>query len=77
MTSIRTPISDSLARITRYSPGINKGLKKYGSELMEKSVFEARDLLSEFGEIVIEAGLAKGQSLGLDIYLWMWSVKIR
>ena len=76
MTSIRTPIPNSLARITKYSPGINKGIKKYGSELMDKSVFEARDFLSEFGEIVIETGLAKGQSLGLDLYLWMWLVKV-
>jgi hypothetical protein len=74
MTSIRTPIPNSLARITKYSQGINKGLKKYGSELMDKSVSEARDFLSEFGEIVVETELAKGQSLGLDIHLWMWLV---
>ena len=76
MTSIRTPIPNSLVRVTKYSRGINKALKKYGSDLMEKSVFEARDFLSEFGEIVIETELAKGQSLGLDIHLWMWLVKV-
>ena len=43
---------------------------------MDKAVFEARDFLSEFGEIVIETELAKGKSLGLDIYLWMWLVKV-
>jgi len=76
MTSIRTPIPNSLVRVTKYSRGINKALKKYGSDLMEKSVFEARDFLAEFGEIVIETELAKGQSLGLDIHLWMWLVKV-
>jgi hypothetical protein len=76
MTSIRTPIPNSLARITKYSQGINKGLKKYGSELMEKSVFEAREFLSEFGEIVMETEIANGHSLGLNIHLWMWLVKI-
>ena len=76
MTSIRTPIPNSLARVTKYSPGINKALKKYGSDLMDKSVFEARDFLAEFGEIMIETELVKGQSLGLDIHLWMWLVKV-
>lgn len=76
MTSIRTPIPNSLVRVTKYSRGINKALKKYGSDLMEKSVFEARDFLAEFGEIVIETELAKGQSLGLNIHLWMWLVKV-
>ena len=76
MTSIRTPIPNSLARVTKYSPGINEALKKYGSDLMEKSVFEARDFLTEFGEIMIETELVKGQSLGLDIHLWMWLVKV-
>ena len=77
MTSIRTPIPNSLARVTKYSPGINKALKKYGSDLMEKSVFEARDFLAEFGEIMMETELVKGQSLGLEIHLWMWLVKVR
>ena len=76
MTSIRTPIPNSLARVTKYSPGINKALKKYGSDLMDKSVFEARDFLAEFGEIMIETELVKGQSLGLEIHLWMWLVKV-
>jgi len=76
MTSIRTPIPNSLVRVTKYSRGINKALKKYGSDLMEKSVFEARDFLAEFGEIMIETELVKGQSLGLDIHLWMWLVKV-
>ena len=76
MTSIRTPIPNSLVRVTKYSRGINKALKKYGSDLMEKSVFEARDFLAEFGEIIIETELVKGQSLGLDIHLWMWLVKV-
>ena len=76
MTSIRTPIPNLLARVTKYSPGINDALKKYGSDLMEKSVFEARDFLAEFGEIMMETELAKGQSLGLDIHLWMWLVKV-
>jgi len=76
MTSIRTPIPNSLVRVTKYSRGINKALKKYGSDLMEKSVFEARDFLAEFGEIMFETELAKGQSLGLDIHLWMWLVKV-
>ena len=76
MTSIRTPIPNSLVRVTKYSRGINKALKKYGSDLMEKSVFEARDFLTEFGEIMIETELVKGQSLGLDIHLWMWLVKV-
>ena len=76
MTSIRTPIPNSLVRVTKYSRGINKALKKYGSDLMEKSVFEVRDFLAEFGEIMIETELAKGQSLGLDIHLWMWLVKV-
>lgn len=43
---------------------------------MEKSVFEARDFLAEFGEIMIETELVKGQSLGLDIHLWMWLIKV-
>ena len=77
MTSIRTPIPNSLVRVTKYSRGINKALKKYGSDLMEKSVFEARDFLAEFGEIMIETELVKGQSLGLDIHLWMWLVKVK
>jgi len=77
MTSIRTPIPNSLARVTKYSPGVNKALKIHGPDLMEKSVFEARDFLSEFGEIKIETELAKGQSLGLDIHLWMWLVKVK
>ena len=77
MTSIRTPIPNSLVRVTKYSRGINKALKKYGSDLMEKSVFEARDFLTEFGEIMIETELVKGQSLGLEIHLWMWLVKVR
>ena len=77
MTSIRTPIPNSLVRVTKYSRGINKALKKYGSDLMEKSVFEVRDFLAEFGEIMIETELVKGQSLGLDIHLWMWLVKVR
>jgi hypothetical protein len=77
MTSIRTPIPNSLARVTKYSPGVNKALKKHGPDLMEKSVFEARDFLAEFGEIKIETELAKGQSLGLDIHLWMWLVKVK
>lgn len=76
MTSIRTPIPNLLARVTKYSPGINEALKKYGSDLMEKSVFEARDFLAEFGEIMIEPELVKGQSLGLDIHLWMWLIKV-
>ena len=76
MTSSRTPIPNSLVRVTKYSRGINKALKKYGSDLMEKSVFEARDFLTEFGEIMIETELVKGQSLGLDIHLWMWLVKV-
>ena len=76
MTSIRTPIPNSLVRVTKYSRGINKALKKYGSDLMEKSVFEARDFLTEFGEIMIETELVKGQSLGLEIHLWMWLVKV-
>ena len=76
MTSIRTPIPNSLARVTKYSPGINKALKKYGSDLMDKSVFEVRDFLAEFGEIMIETELVKGQSLGLEIHLWMWLVKV-
>ena len=76
MTSIRTPVPNSLARVTKYSLGINKALNKYGPELMEKSVLEARDFLAEFGEIVVETELAKGQSLGLDIHLWMWLVKV-
>ena len=76
MTSIRTPIPNSLARVTKYSPGINKALKKHGSDLMEKSVIEARDFLAEFGEIMIETELIRGQSLGLDIHLWMWLVKV-
>ncbi len=76
MTSIRTPIPNSLVRVTKYSRGINKALKKYGSDLMEKSVFEARDFLAEFGEIMIETELVKGKSLGLDIHLWMWLVKV-
>ena len=76
MTSIRTPIPNSLARVTKYSPGINKALKKYGSDLMDKSVFEARDFLAEFGEIMMETELVKGQSLGLEIHLWMWLVKV-
>lgn len=76
MTSIRTPIPNSLVRVTKYSRGINKALKKYGSDLMEKSVFEARDFLAEFGEIMFETELAKGQSVGLDIHLWMWLVKV-
>jgi hypothetical protein len=76
MTSIRTPIPNSLVRVTKYSRGINKALKKYGSDLMEKSVFEARDFLAEFGEIMFETELVKGQSLGLDIHLWMWLVKV-
>ena len=77
MTSIRTPIPNSLVRVTKYSRGINKALKKYGSDLMEKSVFEARDFLTEFGEIMMETELVKGQSLGLEIHLWMWLVKVR
>ena len=77
MTSIRTPIPNSLVRVTKYSRGINKALKKYGSDLMEKSVFEARDFLAEFGEIMMETELVKGQSLGLEIHLWMWLVKVR
>ena len=76
MTSIRTPIPNSLVRVTKYSRGINKALKKYGSDLMEKSVFEARDFLTEFGEIMMETELVKGQSLGLEIHLWMWLVKV-
>ena len=76
MTSIRTPIPNSLVRVTKYSRGINKALKKYGSDLMEKSVFEARDFLAEFGEIMMETELVKGQSLGLEIHLWMWLVKV-
>ena len=77
MTSIRTPIPNSLVRVTKYSRGINKALKKYGSDLMEKSVFEARDFLTEFGEIMMETELVKGQSLGLEIHLWTWLVKVR
>ena len=77
MTSIRTPIPNSLVRVTKYSRGINKALKKYGSDLMEKSVYEARDFLAEFGEIMMETELVKGQSLGLEIHLWMWLVKVR
>ena len=76
MTSIRTPIPNSLVRVTKYSRGINKALKKYGSDLMEKSVYEARDFLAEFGEIMMETELVKGQSLGLEIHLWMWLVKV-
>ena len=76
MTSIRTPIPNSLVRVTKYSRGINKALKKYGSDLMEKSVFEVRDFLAEFGEIMIETELVKGQSLGLEIHLWIWLVKV-
>ena len=76
MTSIRTPIPNSLVRVTKYSRGINKALKKYGSDLMEKSVFEVRDFLAEFGEIMMETELVKGQSLGLEIHLWMWLVKV-
>ena len=76
MTSIRTPIPNSLVRVTKYSRGINKALKKYGSDLMEKSVFEVRDFLAELGEIMIETELVKGQSLGLEIHLWIWLVKV-
>ena len=76
MTSIRTPIPNSLVRVTKYSRGINKALKKYGSDLMEKSVFEVRDFLAEFCEIMIETELVKGQSLGLEIHLWIWLVKV-
>ena len=76
MTSIRNPIPDSLRRVTKYSSGINRGLKKHGADLMPNAVAEARLFLSEFGEIVHEAQLISGTAVGCDVCVWMWLVEV-
>jgi hypothetical protein len=76
MTSIRNPVPDSLRRVTKYSSGINRGLKKHGADLMPKAVAEARLFLSEFGEIVHEAQLISGTAVGCDVCVWMWLVEV-
>ena len=77
MTSVLNPIPESLRRVTKYSPGINKGLKKYGVELMPSAVAEARGFLNEFGNVVYETKLVSGVAVGCDINIWMWLIEIK
>lgn len=76
MTSIRNPIPESLRRVTKYSPGINKGLKKYGEDLMPTAVAEAQVFLSEFGKVIFEQKIVSGVALDCEIDIWMWLVDI-
>jgi hypothetical protein len=77
MTSVLNPIPESLRRVTKYSPGINKGLKKYGVELMPSAVAEARGFLNEFGNVVCETKLVSGVAVGCDINIWIWLIEIK
>jgi hypothetical protein len=76
MTCIRNPIPDSLRRVTKYSPGINKGLKKHGADLMQNAVTEARVFLGEFGDIVHETELVSGTAVGCEVHIWMWLIDV-
>jgi hypothetical protein len=77
MTSIRNPIPDSLRRVTKYSPGINKGLKKHGADLMPKAVELARQFLGEFGVIIHETQLISGTAVGCEVHVWMWLIEVK
>lgn len=77
MTSIRNPIPDSLRRVTKYSPGINKGLKKHGADLMPKAVDMARQFLDEFGEVIHETQLISGTAVGCEVHVWMWLIEVK
>jgi hypothetical protein len=77
MTSIRNPIPDSLRRVTKYSPGINKGLKKHGADLMPKAVEMARQFLNEFGEVIHETQLISGTAVGCEVHVWMWLIEVK
>ncbi len=76
MTSIRNPIPESLRRVTKYSSGINKGLKKYGADLMPNAVTEARHFLGEFGDIVHETELVSGTAVGCEVHIWLWLIDV-
>jgi hypothetical protein len=77
MTSVLNPIPESLRRVTKYSPGINKGLKKYGVELMPSAVAEARRFLNEFGNVVYETKLVSGVAVDCEINIWIWLIEIK
>jgi len=77
MTSIRNPIPDSLRRVTKYSPGINKGLKIHGADLMPNAVSEARQFLAEFGDIIHETQLISGKAIGCEVHVWVWLIEVK